>query len=203
MSALMGWVMSEPAKFSQLMPSKYKHQRQVGISLIELVISMVLFAFAATLLTSLFYSQSVRSVEPMFQIRAAELGQALMDEVLSKAYAHNTPVGGVPPCDTVQACTPIGNDGQSRPQFDDVDDYNDYCNTASPFLIRDVLDEMPEDFDGFSMSICVGYDGNYNGAVNEAGTQELQAKLIQINIYPPTGAGIGGSIRFAAYRGNF
>ena len=178
-------------------------RQQAGISLIELVISMVLFAFAASLLSTLFYNQSIRSVEPMFQIRAAELGQALMDEILSKPYAHNTPVGGVPPCGAVQACTPIGNDGQLRPEFDDVDDYNDYCNPGSPFPISNVHGIQPEDFDSFSMSICVAYDGNFNGIVNEAGAAELQAKLIQINIYPPVGAGMGEPIRFSAYRGNF
>lgn len=189
----MRWVLSRPAKGSL----------QNGATLIELVVSIVLFAFASSLLFNLFFSQSRNSVEPMFQIRAAELGQALMDEVLAKRYDHLTPLGGVPPCVTCTAAGSLGPEGaESRTSYNDVDDYHFYCGPPNSD-IKNSLAEPPKDFHKFKMSICVYYDGDYDGVVNEAGATEMNAKQIVIDIFPPSGAGIDGAIRFVAYRSNF
>jgi hypothetical protein len=94
--------------------------------------------------------------------------------------------------------------GESRFNFDDVDDYHSYCAPAPPYyLLENIMGEQPDNFDAFEMSVCVYYDGDYDGALNETGATELQAKLIVIDIYPPAGSGLGDGIRFSAYRSNF
>ena len=198
-----------------------KKSKGFGFTLIEVVSSIVVTALAFTALANFFFNQSGRSIEPIFQIRAAKLGEAIMDEIIARPYDENTPVGGVPACDaTPVGCTSIANLGPDAGEFiagpipirtllDDVDDYNGYCNNAAPYDIVDALgnSEMGagnqlEDFDRFKMSICVGYDDDYNGVLNDAGG--VSSKLIIVNIYPPNAAGLlDVAIEFKAYRGNY
>lgn len=190
------------------------HNHQRGFTLIEIVIGIVVGAIAIAGLASLFFNQTARAVEPMLQIRAAKLGEALMDEIVSKRYAQSTPVGGYPPCGSAVACGAIGMeageftvvDGEIVPirtAFNDVDDYNGYC--AKQWPVEDVLGNTEagggnrlDDFEQYQMTICVIYDDNYDG--NDSGHQ---AKLITITIFPPTGGGIGTPIEFRSYRSNF
>jgi MSHA pilin protein MshD len=205
--------------------NKSRRSRQKGFTLIEVVASMVVTALAFTALASFFFNQSTKAIEPIFETRAAKLGEALMDEILSRPFDEATPVGGVPACDEVGApiCTTISDLGTDTGEvdvmgdpiriiLDDVDDYDDYCDDANPVDVEDALGNLEsdagnalEDFGSFKMSICVGYDGNYNDALNEpgAGATEFLAKLITINIFPPAAAGLGPPIEFKAYRGNF
>ncbi len=176
--------------------------KQHGATLIELVVSMVILAIAMTSLSVQFFSQTTRAVEPLFEIRAAELGQALMDEILAKPYDENSPAGGVPACDD-DSCSPVLGaepDETSRIDFDDVDDYHYYCDSSPPyFAIEDVEGNEPDGFEYFQMSICVVYDNDYDG-MSGAG---VNAKRITIDIYPPAAGGRGPAITFSAYRSNF
>lgn len=191
---------------------KNNQRVQAGFTLIELVVSMVLTALALAALTNFFFTQTSRTIEPLFQMRAAKLGEAVMDEIFSRPYDEQTPVGGVPACD-ISTCTALADlgaaaDGESaREEFDDVDDYDAYCNDSSPFDIVDVLGATAadtgnalEDFQAFKMSICVIYDGDYDG-VEE--TNEINAKRVTVKIFPPGVTGIANAISFVAYRGNF
>jgi len=204
------WVISMPA-------NSKKAKSQQGFTLIEIIASMVITALAFTALANFFFNQTSRAIEPIFETRAAKLGEALMDEILSRPYDEFTAVGGVPACNETGAddCTVIADLGAddeevgNRDLFDDVDDYNVYCNVATPFDVVNALGENPGDFDGFTMSICVNYDGDYDGDLNEVDAggvlevYEAKAKLIVIDILPPSAAGVGSAISFQAYRGNF
>lgn len=170
-----------------------------GFTLVELVVGLVITAIAMTFLSVVFFNSPERSVEPIFQIRASELGQSLMDEILAKPYDENTPLGGIPPC---TSCTSsLGSEeGGNRQLFDDVDDYDFYCRSAAPYAdVEDAFGNTPNDFENFKMSICVIYDGNYDGTADS----NQNAKLITIDIYPPAIGGVSQPISFRAYRGNF
>lgn len=172
---------------------------QSGFSLVELVVGLVLTALALTFVSTIFFSAPERSVEPMLQIRAAELGQALMDEILAKPYDDTTPLGGLPAC---TGCTlSLGPEtGETRLNFDDVDDYDVYCELNAPYKpITNALNQTPDNFENFRMSICVDYDGNYDGTADT----NTNAKLITVDVYPPAIGGTRQQIRFRAYRSNF
>jgi len=172
---------------------------QNGFSLVELVVGLVLTALALTFVSTIFFSAPERSVEPMLQIRAAELGQSLMDEILSKPYDDTTPLGGLPACTSCSLS--LGSEaGETRLTFDDVDDYDTYCNNSAPYnLITNSLNQTPDNFENFRMSICVDYDGNYDGTADT----NTNAKLITVDVYPPAIGGTRQQIRFRAYRSNF
>ena len=170
-----------------------------GFSLIELVAGIVVMAFALTFLSTLFFSDPGRSVRPLIQIRAVEFGQSLMDEILSKKFDQLTPEGGAPACATCSGT--MGSDAgeTGRSDYNDVDDYDDYCSPGSPVALEDAFGNLPAGFSGFTMSICVDYDGNYDATIDT----NINAKLIVVEIYPPTSAGLDGPITLTAYRSNF
>ena len=51
---------------------------QSGFTLIELIIGIVMFAIALSIITALIAPQAKQSAEPIVALRASELGQALM-----------------------------------------------------------------------------------------------------------------------------
>lgn len=190
------------------------YPQKQGFTLIESVAAIVVTAIAVVGLVTVFFSQTMRSIEPLHQIRAAKLGEALMEEILSKPYSETTPLGGVPPC---QACGGIGMDsGESsgstpvRLNFDDVDDYHGYCkdnNNGDPWEVENIQGNSLEGFERFAMSICIDFDGDYNGVPD---SDENTAKLIILEIYPPSfRKGSNGEwlwaepLIFKAYRSNF
>ena len=175
-------------------------KRNQGFTLIEIVVGIVISAVSLTMLYSLIYPQIVRSVEPMLQVRAAELGQAIVEEILAKPYDERSPTGGSPPCNPCTISTDFGSDSGegTRAEFDDVDDFDTYC--GSPQAIDQILGVAPSGFDNFRMESCVIYDGNYDGAADS----DQSAKRITVSVYAPTqGGGFAPPIRFSAYRGNF
>jgi MSHA pilin protein MshD len=135
----------------------------------------------------------------------------LMDEILAKNFDDATPVGGLPACSPVTSpctvSTSLGPEGsETRPSFNDVDDYHYYCgdepaNTGWPLVSS--IGFNPDGFNNYRMRICVGYDDDYDGVINEAGIDDLDAKLITIEIFPPQVGSLGEAITFTAYKGNF
>ena len=186
-----------------------RSHRSGGFTLIELVVGIVLMALAMAFIGGVFFQNPSRSVEPLLQIRATEFGQALMDEILSKKFDENTPDGGVPACTACTASAELGpedggggradDDEDSRDVYDDVDDYNSYCDTSSPYQdLEDYSGAMPSGFESYEMSVCVVYDDDYNGSDDGAAGD---AKLISIDIYPPPSS--SPAISFRAYKGNY
>ena len=175
--------------------------RQRGFTLIELIVGLVVTAIALAYLTSVFFSAPQRSVEPLLQIRAAELGQSLMDEIITKAYDEVTPLGGMPPCSPCTAAAGLGPDGgENRSNYDDVDDYHAYCNTAPPYAnVVDAFGNAPNDFANFRMSVCVSYDGDYDGSADAS----ENAKLVIVDVSLPPIGGSRQQFRVKAWRGNF
>ena len=141
-----------------------------GISLIELVIFIVILSVALTGITLIYINTTRYSADPVVRIRSIELAQSTLEEILLKAYDHNTPVGGgcvrypvggntlcIPP---IFASQPTAfnetvltdEEGGSRLIFNDVDDYNNklYCgtgvvpaDTACPTLTCDAMQNAP------------------------------------------------------------
>jgi len=180
--------------------SRYRAAR--GFTLIELVVGITLVAIAVTLLAKLIVPAVRQSAEPLVQQRAASLAEALMDEILSKRYDENTPDGGVPPCSalTIPCSTTLGPDaGETRPDYDDVDDYNAYCGAGVTVTGADGV--ALSNYSSFRMSICVTYDTTYTGVAQSA-------KRITVTVLPGTPTSGPPAVTpppliFTAYRMNF
>lgn len=131
-----------------------------GFTLIELIIGVVVLAFALTLITTLIFPQALRSAEPVLQIRAANFAQALTEEIQGKSFDENSDrSGGSLRCGETgaPACSStLGPEGETRDRFDDIDDYHQ-LELSQPNL-RDVLgSDLSDDYRGFSYAIDVCY----------------------------------------------
>ncbi len=172
-----------------------------GFTLIELVIGIIVFSIALTLFTSLIVPQAIRSVDPIFQVRAAELAQSLMSEISSKSFDEKSDrTGGNTLCDTsCIGAINLGPDGETRATYDDVDDYHGLM--AADAAIKNALDESIEITDGhlyqgFSIEVSVVYDANMDGT---ADTVVGDTKLITVTVTTPNNE----DIIFSSYRSNY
>ncbi|WP_233079807.1 type IV pilus modification PilV family protein [Rheinheimera soli] len=69
-------------------------QQQAAFTLIELVIGIVILAIALTIITGVLGPLYQRSTDPWHQVRAAELGQSFMNEIMARSFDENSDKAG-------------------------------------------------------------------------------------------------------------
>ncbi|XQF93008.1 type IV pilus modification PilV family protein [Pseudoalteromonas espejiana] len=175
--------------------------KQRGFTLIELIIGIVMFAIALSIITALIAPQAKQSAAPIIALRASELGQALMNEMLGKSFDEHSERSppfrrcseaslGAQPCSLTSE---LGADNtEVRSNFNDVDDY--IALTGQP--ISDSLGNTLVPYADFSLSVQVQYDSDLNQATNNDG---VAFKRITIEVTSPLGEVYG----FSAYKGNY
>lgn len=159
--------------------------KQQGLTLVELVISIVVISIALTALLSSFSGSVGRSANPMLQNKASLLAQAYLDEILAMRFQENSPLAG----GAVPGCSVNGSEaGESgRELFDDVDDYHGLSQQAA-FLDGTVA----ENYSGYQVAVSVSCQ-------DQSGAATTASKLIVLTISAPAGQ----VLRFSALRGNF
>jgi MSHA pilin protein MshD len=177
-------------------------RRIKGFTLVEAVVGIVVLAISFSILTTLIYPIAEQSADQLHQVKAAELGQSVLNEIQNKAFDENSDrAGGAVRCGELgtSCSTTMGSEGsESRATFDDVDDYDglEYGSVYSQADIENSTGQTLTGYSGYSMQITVDNDQNFNGSL--AGNDQT-AKLITVIITTPT----GNNITFATYRANF
>ena len=124
--------------------SSYRQSLHCGFTLIELIVFIVVISIALTGLFSVFNQSMVNSIDPIVRVRALELAQSKLDEILVRKFAENTPTGGVPACGSFDfggvACTAI--QGAADTDLDDVGDYHGQPSTDGSFTIAVAVTEQ-------------------------------------------------------------
>ena len=110
-------------------------RRQAGLSLIEVVVTIVVLGIGLAGIMAL-YSQLTRaSVDPMVRKQALAIASSLLEEVELKPFTHCDPDDATVltadpptvPCVTAEAMGPEGGEGRyAEPRFDNVNDYNGF-----------------------------------------------------------------------------
>lgn len=169
-----------------------------GFTLIEVIVSIVTVGILMALMTSVFAPQVMNGADPLYSMRAAELGQSYLEEILGKRFAENSPLGNSLRCGegTQPVCSPIGIDSGetagAQNTFDDVDDYS---------TLTQALNTQPHDQTG---SVRSGYE-NFHvwvtvaNAGGDVGLNAGDAKRIDVTIIDPRGV----QYIFTAYKTNF
>ena len=175
--------------------------KTAGFTLVESIVGIVVLAISFSVLTALIYPIAEQSAEQLHQVKAAELGQSVLNEIQNKAFDENSDrAGGAVRCAELgtSCSTTMGSEGESRSTFDDVDDYNglEYGSVYNQTDIENSTGQTLTGYSGYSMRISVANDENFNGSL--AGNNST-AKLITVIITTPT----GNNITFATYRANF
>jgi MSHA pilin protein MshD len=171
----------------------------------------VVFAIALTLFSSLLVPQAIKSVDPIFQVRAVELAQSLINEISGKSFDENSSrSGGQIRCNeaSAPACTASGslgpeefdiNGDPDRAVFNDVDDYNNLSEADG-----DIVNSLGEEitiggiglYQGFQANVSVMYDDNVDGLDDGIVGNR---KLIIVNIVTPNDE----VMVFSTYRNNY
>lgn len=186
------------------------YKEQSGFTLIEIIVGIVVLSISFSIFTSLIYPLSNQSAEQVHQIRAAELGQSMINEILGKAFDENSDMsGGLYRCgedknkdgviesDDNETCsTTLGNEeSNNRELFDDVDDYNGLNVFESSLGASDSLENA---YVGFKINIKVINDSDYDGG-NDAVDDNYTAKLITVTVTTPQNF----DFVFSVYKVNF
>ncbi|MCC5855849.1 MAG: prepilin-type N-terminal cleavage/methylation domain-containing protein [Idiomarina sp.] len=186
-------------------PATVSGRTAQGFTLVEIIIGIVILGIALTFLSTLLFPQAQRGAEPVLQMRAAELGIALMSEITSQSFDENSDhSGGALRCDEddAPACTPFalfGPDGsETRGTFNDVDDYH-RLEESFPNLSNALGESLASRYPGFSYSIDVCYSDAQGACIPGDTPAERLFKRIEITIVTPQGQ----PFSFSSLRGNF
>lgn len=121
--------------YRTLLPAPVTLHWQQGMTLIELVLSIVIISVAVVgVMQSSSFSVG-RSADPLLQYQSIAIAESYLEEVLLQAYADP---------DGVEA-------GETRATFDDVLDYNGLVNNG----IRDQADNAIAALSGYNAAIAV------------------------------------------------
>lgn len=178
-----------------------------GFTLVEMVIVIVVLGIALVGVSTALYPRSQQTAEQVLSVKAAELGRAVLDEILGRNFDQQSgPNGGLPECVITSTsgrvlCTApsaLGRDGESsNTEYNDVDDYI----TANPVSVTDVLgNDISSDYQRFSVAIQVFYEADNTGQFSATPSSvPTHYKRIAIVIYDPQ----GNPYPFAAIKGNY
>ena len=115
------------------------NRRQSGVTLIELIASIVVVSIAVAGILGVFTSTVGRSADPMLRHQAVAIAEAYLEEILLKPFAD-----------------PDGIDGEAlRSMFDDVDDYDGPVDAGA----RDQFDNPLAGLGDYTISVTVATSG--------------------------------------------
>lgn len=163
-----------------------------GVTLVELVITIVIMSIALLAVVSVYSKAIERSADPLIFAKATELAQTYLDEILTKRYDEATPVGGVPAAQVASLSATLGADAgeTTRADYDDVDDFNGQTYSTQAFITGGNFTQ----YVNYQIAIAVSYAGTAVGA-----THNQHVKRIDITVSTPLSA----AMTFSAYKGNF
>jgi MSHA pilin protein MshD len=154
-----------------------------GFTLIEIIITIVVLAIAATTLLSLFASTARTSADPMIQQQAISIAEAYMDEILLKDFED--PQGG-------ETGTREGV-AETRINYDDVQDYNWLgANEIEDNKVRDQNNIVIDQLSDYEVTVTV-----VGVALN--GISADSSMRIDITVSHPANS----PITISAYRTNY
>ncbi len=183
-----------------------------GFTLIEFVVGIVLLAIALTGILGLLINQAPQAVDPVQQVRAAQLAQRILGEMLEKSFDehsdHNggrfrcgetvgTPAVTYPPCTASADYGPEG--GETRPYaFNDVDDFDTggHWVDANLFTQTDAEGVSDQEYRHYQIRIAVTPDTLFGSTGPGA---ESIGKRVALTVRLPDES----ELAFALYRGNY
>ncbi len=139
-------------------PALAAPRKQNGMTLVELVITIVIIGIAAAALFSAMASITARSADPMLRQQSLYIAEAYLEEILQQSYSPITP-----------------SDCDERSCFQDVRAY-DGLTTDKPYDVRGV---KVDGLDGYSVRV--------KAEEVENGLNGIDALQVTVTITDPSG----------------
>jgi MSHA pilin protein MshD len=183
---------------------------QQGLSLIELIIGIVVLAIALSLVTAVLGPLYVKSTDPWHQVRATELGQSMLNDIMSRSFDQQSPrSGSMLRCGETgaPACTLQNSDGSwpadpgetssdNRLRFNDVDDFNNF--TVNGSLLTNILaEDLADVYRNYQLQVSVSYAAGSDVAGISVAADQM--KVITVTVITPTGS----ALQFTGFKGNW
>jgi len=197
-------------------------KNQSGITLIELIVTIVVLGVALIAVSGILQGGGSRSSDITLQVRATALAQSYLDEILGKRYDERTRNRGIPPCRVsappARQCTaeasfgfnygaPVETGENSRSRLDDVDDYHGMDEGDGQTLpLQDAQGNTRTGYENFRVRVAVRYinvgaaEEEENLGVNNELNDQFDAKLITVTV---SFRGDATGWDFSAYKSNF
>lgn len=148
--------------------------RQSAFTLIEIIVTIIVIGIAATALLSVFTNLVRGSADPVIQQQATTIAEAYLEEIMLREFA-----------DPQVAESGGAEAGETRPVYDDVQDYNSLGTTQ----VRDQNDNPIVALSAYQVTVTV----------NAAVLSGVAAMQIDVSVnHPATGA-----IQLTAFRTDY
>lgn len=187
------------------------YKKLTGFTLVEVIIGIVVFSISLTIISSLIIPTEEKSADNILQIKAAELGQSLLNDITSRAFDHNSdmaggrvrcgePLGGNPCTVALGFDADAGEQASDSSTFNDVDDFHNYSERRGAQGLA-----LDSSYDSFILKVEVEYAGADLGLSSITDCNiPIQpncklAKRITVTVTTP----LGTEIRFATHKANF
>jgi len=160
--------------------------KQKGVTLIELVISMVVLSIMMVAMFEAMGTISRSSADPMLKAQSLSIAQSYMEEIQSKSFLDPT---------TGNWCgvsVPTDSSRSSRDRFDDICDYQSLGDNT----VRDLNNNALASLANYQVTVAVTNDATVN-LEGLLGTAE-DAALITITVSSPDNQ----NIQLSMYRAN-
>ncbi|OFC71145.1 type IV pilus modification PilV family protein [Alteromonas confluentis] len=188
-----------------------------GFTLLETVIGLAIFAIVMATTIQMIAEQSRRSMEPIWQSRAAELARSILSEAQNKKFDTRSSSNPADPrcnengsrCSQTNELGPGG--GEQRQNWDDFDDFHRLYQVGADITdsrgVRLVNPDGSAMYEGFALYVRVHYDDNTDGiddddlnqdGVYDTGTYVGNVKRMVVYVNTPG----GDWVRFSAIRWN-
>ncbi len=148
-------------------PRLYRDQR--GVTLIDLIITIIILAIAVPPMVGVFITSTRNSTFGVTMARANHLASNLFEEIRSKRWDENTGA----------ASATLGPDtGETRATYDDVDDFHG-LNDAPP---KDSLGGTMSGSTGFrqQVSVCYVASTNLNACLGAGLTSNYKKVIVTV-----------------------
>lgn len=130
--------------------------RQSGFTLIEVLVTIVVISIAATSIMGVYISTVKTSADPLIQQQAVAIAEAYLEEIQSKSFCEDAPAPMVaPPPRAIPVCaseTGSSEASESRPTFNDIQDYNDPLVDGA---VKDQNDLAIAGLSGYTVAVTV------------------------------------------------
>jgi len=146
-------------------PARATPCKQRGMTLVELVITIIIIGIAAAALFSAMASITARSADPMLRQQSLYIAEAYLEEILAKAFFD--------PVTRDQCPSPPSE----RKYFDNVCDFNGLSDVGGA---RDINNQLISGLSGYDASVTVT-PAELNGIGSD------RALLITVEVRDPAG----------------